>query len=304
MNFVSIGPPMLDISARDGKARKSLGMELEECIFVGEERFEEILAKVKNRILCKYPGGNEKNFSEGFAKLGGQVKFYGALGKDEVGRVIEGHLRKCGVKVRLRKVVGRTGKVLSLLEGGKQSYVSFRGVSGEKSGAKFKNKIMYFSTYAIAEYGRISNEVLGLAKKNRYFFALENAGIVKKYKGLHLKLANSKNCIAVSGNESEIPALFGNFEKAKEWAKKSKKQLFIKLGKMGSMGIFNGKFYKEKAFRVMVLDSTGAGDYFNAGVAYAMVKGMKESEWLKLGNRLGAESCKHYCAKIGKGFKM
>jgi len=65
------------------------------------------------------------------------------------------------------------------------------------------------------------------------------------------------------------------------------------------MGILNGKFYREKAFRVRTLDSTGAGDYFNAGVAYAMAEGMEESKWLKLGNWLGAESCKHYCAKIG-----
>jgi len=299
MDFVSIGPPMLDISARDGRIRNGLGMELEECMFVDSRRFEEILAKVKNKILCRYPGGNEKNFSEGFAKLGGRVEFYGTLGNDEEGRIIERHLKKCGVKANVRKVNGRTGKVLSLLEKGKQSYVSFRGVSAEKTGARFKGRLMYFSTYAIAEYGGISKEVLALAEKNRYFFALENAGIIKKYKRLHMELANSENCIAISGNESEIPALFGDFEGAKRWAERNGKQLFIKLGGKGSMGIINGKFYEQKAFRVRVVDSTGAGDYFNAGVAYAMVKGMKENEWLRVGNMLGAESCKYYCAKIG-----
>ncbi|MGC8899442.1 MAG: carbohydrate kinase family protein [Candidatus Micrarchaeia archaeon] len=303
MDIASIGPPMLDMSAKDGKTRKDLGMELEGCIFVGSRRFEEILAKVKNKILCKYPGGNEKNFSEGFAKLGGKIEFYGALGKDGEGRMIERHLKGCGVKARVRKVDGRTGRVLSLLEKGKQSYVSFKGVSAEKTGAKFKNKIMYFSTYAIAEYGGISKEVLALARRNEYFFALENAEMIKKYRRLHLELASSKNCIAVSGNESEIPALFGNFERAKRWAKENKKQLFIKLGENGSAGVLNGKFYRENALKVRVKDSTGAGDYFNAGVAYGMLKGMRESEWLKLGNRLGAESCKYYCAKIGKSFK-
>ncbi|MEM4336343.1 MAG: carbohydrate kinase family protein [Candidatus Anstonellales archaeon] len=303
MDIVAIGPPMLDISAGDGKIRKDLGIELEECIFVDGKRFEEILAKVKNRILCRYPGGNEKNFAEGFAKLGGKVELYGTIGKDWEGKTIEEHLKKCRVKAKLREVKGRTGKVLSLLEKGKQSYVSFKGVSGEKTGAKFRNKLMYFSTYAIAEYGSISEEILELTKKNKYFFGLENAGIIKKYKHLHIAIAKNKNCIAVSGNESEIPALFGSFEKAKNWARKNGKQLFIKLGERGSMGIINGKFYKEKALRVRVKDSTGAGDYFNSGVAYAMLNETEEKKWLKIGNMLGAESCKYYCAKIGKVLK-
>lgn len=303
MNVAAIGSPMLDISARDGKIRKNLGMELEGCIFVDEKRFEEILAKVKNKILCRYPGGNAKNFAEGFAKLGGKIEFYGALGKDREGKMVEKHLKKCGVKTKLRKLEGRTGKVLSLLENKKQSYVAFKGVGAEKTGAKFRNKLMYFSTYTIAEYGSISEEVLRLTKDNEYFFSLENAGIIKKYKELYLAVANNENCIAVSGNENEIPALFGSFEKAKEWAKRKRKQLFIKLGGKGSMGILNGKFYKEKATRVAVRDSTGAGDYFNAGVAYAMLNGMDEGKWLKVGNILGAESCKHYCAKIAKVLK-
>lgn len=46
----------------------------------------------------------------------------------------------------------------------------------------------------------------------------------------------------------------------------------IKMGQKGSVAIKDGKIYKQPPFKVKAIDTTGAGDTFNAGFLYGVMK--------------------------------
>jgi len=64
----------------------------------------------------------------------------------------------------------------------------------------------------------------------------------------------------------------------------------IKLGAQGSAMLRGGKVYEESPVTVSVVDTTGAGDCFNAGFIHGVLSGAPPQEWLRVGNICGAFS--------------
>jgi hypothetical protein len=64
----------------------------------------------------------------------------------------------------------------------------------------------------------------------------------------------------------------------------------VKLGRRGSRLMSAGSVCRVAAPRVRVVDTTGAGDAFNAGFLCAFLRGRSPRECLALGNRVGAQS--------------
>jgi len=66
--------------------------------------------------------------------------------------------------------------------------------------------------------------------------------------------------------------------------------VIVKLGESGSMWLAPGRDTHAPAPHVKVVDTTGAGDAFNAGFLYAWMNGRTPAECLALGNKIGAQS--------------
>jgi sugar/nucleoside kinase (ribokinase family) len=64
----------------------------------------------------------------------------------------------------------------------------------------------------------------------------------------------------------------------------------IKCGKSGAMAVSEGRHYAAEGYPVRVVDTTGAGDSFNAGFIYGYLNHLPVEECLKLGNGCGALS--------------
>ena len=62
----------------------------------------------------------------------------------------------------------------------------------------------------------------------------------------------------------------------------------IKLGKKGSLAVKDGVTYEAPAFSVKAVDTTGAGDSFNAGFIYGYLRQMDIRACLECGNGCGA----------------
>ncbi|MEA2030077.1 MAG: PfkB family carbohydrate kinase [candidate division Zixibacteria bacterium] len=75
--------------------------------------------------------------------------------------------------------------------------------------------------------------------------------------------------------------------------------IVITRGTKGSVGFENGKLYRQKAFRVKAVDTTGAGDAFHVGYLYGLLEGKDISERLKLGSAVGALKCTQPGARAG-----
>jgi ribokinase len=68
------------------------------------------------------------------------------------------------------------------------------------------------------------------------------------------------------------------------------KAVVIKLGAKGSRLISGEARMRSKPLRVKVVDTTGAGDAFNGGFLYALLRGQTLPKCLEMGNRVGALS--------------
>jgi len=73
----------------------------------------------------------------------------------------------------------------------------------------------------------------------------------------------------------------------------------LTLGKRGCMVVNGGKLSKFKAFRVDVVDTTGAGDAFEAGFLYSIIKGISPSDAAIVGSAVAALKCTKLGAQTG-----
>lgn len=82
-----------------------------------------------------------------------------------------------------------------------------------------------------------------------------------------------------------------DIEKVAELLSKEVKLLIIKLGEKGALVLEDEKKYYRSGFKVDVIDTTGAGDAFNAGFLYGRLNNYDLDKCLLIGNACGALSC-------------
>ena len=72
--------------------------------------------------------------------------------------------------------------------------------------------------------------------------------------------------------------------------RRSARNTVVKLGRRGSRWIAGGRDLSAPAPRVRAVDTTGAGDAFNGGFLFALLRGYPARECLRIGNFVGARS--------------
>jgi ribokinase len=75
------------------------------------------------------------------------------------------------------------------------------------------------------------------------------------------------------------------------------KQVICKVGENGAWVIGRGEIRHFPAFRINVVDTTAAGDAFNAGLAVALEKGLTLEQVLIWANAAGALACTKFGAQ-------
>lgn len=102
----------------------------------------------------------------------------------------------------------------------------------------------------------------------------------------------------ITPNETEIEILADKKVENEEELKKAAQMLFDKgiktiIAKLGSKGaaiIKRDEYVNIPGFKVDAVDTTAAGDSFNAGFAFALARGKNLKECVKFGNAVGAIS--------------
>lgn len=100
---------------------------------------------------------------------------------------------------------------------------------------------------------------------------------------LDVLLMNETECLHYSGKSTAREAALDFAENGCLAA--------IKLGKKGALCCRDGQIFVREGFSVPVVDTTGAGDSFNAGFVYGFLTGADPETALDLGNGCGALSC-------------
>jgi len=247
-----------------------------------------------------YVGGGAALFTLGLGKLGLHPVFQGTIGDDCYGKFILEEFEQKHVDSSLLKISkkNKTGISISFTNENDRSFLTYRGTNIEMNLDLIeidnvqKARHIHVTGYAGSKN---HNQYLNLLKKVKetkdttvsFDVGWDSTG--EWYEGIY-QLFPYIDVLFM--NETEA-IHYGRKISAKEAItefSKYCKLVVAKLGEKGSIAISDGKVYEVNSYHVTVVDTTGAGDSFNAGFIYGLLKGKTVTECLKYANGCGALS--------------
>jgi sugar/nucleoside kinase (ribokinase family) len=236
----------------------------------------------------------------GLARLGEAVSFLGKVGDDPWGRFCLDAMGARGIDVSrvARDPAIKTGVTVAFTSSRDRALVSFLGsiaalAADEVDEAAFAGfQHLHVSSYFLQE--RLRPGMRGLFARAR------RAGLTTSLDpgcdpsgrwegGLRETLAEVDLFFP---NEVELCGLAGGDdpEEALRELANGRTRVVAKLGREGAKALDGGSVVHVPAFAVDTLDTTGAGDSFDAGFLHAWLRGAKVLDCLRLGAACGAIS--------------
>ncbi len=255
------------------------------------------------RTFSTFHGGKGANQALGVARLGFPVSMVGKVGDDSFGSALKGALRKAGVNVKaVGMAKGSSGVALiNIGDDGQNNIVVVPGANGKllpkditRASALLRRAEMFL---AQLEIPLITMETLAVfAHKNKIPLMLDPAparelpqGLLQCATWITPNESETRILCGLGANEPVTPATAARC--ADLLLERGPKNVLIK---MGSQGVFlaTGAGTREMipAFAVKAVDSTAAGDAFNAGFAVSLLSGAAPAQAARYASAVAAIS--------------
>jgi len=242
---------------------------------------------LKNKKTMQQAGGSVSNTMAGISCLGGKAFFNGKVGRDKLGFGYEMLTRRQGVYCDLRKDDTNTGNVVALItKDSERTFATYLGSSvkfTKKDVNKkelLKSRILHLEGYMLEnpELKKASLYAMKIAKRNGMIVSADLSDpslIQRNLKEFRKIVKRYVNILFLNENEAKVFTGCKDEKYALLEASKYVKLAIVKLGKNGSMMKIRNKILKFKVFPSdKVVDTTGAGDMYAAGILYGIAKGL------------------------------
>lgn len=275
-----------------------------DIVIPGVGKFPEPGQEDLTDTMDTYVGGGAALFTLGLGKLGLKPVFQGLIGEDCYGRFIREEFGKSNVDNSLLRFSdkNKTGISLSFTNEKDRSFLTYRGTNAEIS-------LKSIDLNQVQQARHI--HVTGYEGRKNHGEYLKLLTEIKAFKSVSVSFDVGWDA---SGEWFEgiyelfplIDVLFMNETEAVHYGRKTEAREAVKdfaaytciavakLGKKGSLACRDGEFYEAVPYKVKAVDTTGAGDSFNAGFIYGYLKGKSLTECLSIGNACGALSVTAY----------
>lgn len=312
---------------------KEWGLEKAGTIF---REPNQLLFMDKLEFVKRIPGGSAANTivcasylalrNDGIANRNGLV---GTLGDDEIGKFYRqstfftqhnGKLSQYIIDYITTLPGGESGYCLILVtpDGERTQLPQLRVATDIRVPTEeiFNYKYLHITGYEIISSEPVLMEAIEHAYNNGVgiSFDLSEHDIVKK--NLNKFNEIGKKSTIITGNEFESKAYVGldplnnpeeyasvDFKYIAEEMARHSPIAIVKLGDRGSLiKPSNGPIIEIPAYKTNMLDATGAGDGYNGGFLYAMIKGYSPEEAGHLSSKLGARCCEVYGGRINSQY--
>lgn len=229
-------------------------------------------------------GGKGANQAVACALLGADVMMFGKVGDDDNGKNILSHLKNKNVNVDNVHIENGENTGLAVITVGENdnTIIVIKGAN-DKVDKKYIDEIK--NELFKCDYVILQHEIP--LETNEYIINICHEKGIKTV--LNPAPANevSKNVIDkvtyITPNEHEVKLIFGD-EPIEDLLKKYKEKLVVTLGSNGATTYANDEIIKVPCIKANVVDTTGAGDTFNAAFVVGIAKGLDANKALNFAN--------------------
>jgi sugar/nucleoside kinase (ribokinase family) len=253
-------------------------------------------------------GGGAAIFSLALAKLGLRVAFNGILGDDLYGRYVREHFSKSGIDTRMIKTskINQTGVSIAFNPDTDRSFISYAGTNSELrlDGLDYdqigQGRHVHITGYKGQgnhdAYIKMAKELKARGMTISCDVGWDDTG--EWYKGV-FEFMSYVDIFLMNETEAFHYTGLENINESLRFMSQYCGNVAIKLGAQGSAAINDGVITTQAAFRVKSVDTTGAGDCFNAGYLMGFLTGQDVKNSLVIGNACGAKSVSAYGGSAG-----
>jgi sugar/nucleoside kinase (ribokinase family) len=259
--------------------------------------------KVKTSIfvdtLMHSAGGGAVNSSKTLGKLGLDVSIYSKIGNDPLGKMIEESLNKNNVNTTnlvISQEENTSTVIVGVHENADRSFISYHGVlsSFSETDIDFQeivecDYLIYSDLFNLPKIdGVVLKNIFNKAKENNVVTLLDStwgiSGLIPELLELLLPFTDyflpsidDCNVMFPGKSDKELIQIF---------IEMGASNVILKKGAEGVIGFKNGKYYESLPydFNEDVVDTTGAGDNFNAGFIYGIANQFDFENSIKIGS--------------------
>ena len=264
---------------------------------VSEQRQAALAHRLTGRPRHGAAGGSAANTAVGVAQFGGSAAFAGKIGSDDDGALYRRSMADAGVSFEGDEVAGSpTGSSLILVTpDAERTMQTNLGASYHLRAADVdtgrigRSQVLYVEGYlfasplteAVVRHAMTAAASAGI----RIALSFSDPSMVVNF-GDAIRHATRTKADLLFCNEHEAAVYTGRERREESLAELARDcpLVFMTVGRDGSLIAEGGRVTKVDGYDVPVVDTTGAGDMYAAGVLYGLTHGLSPAQSGKLGS--------------------
>ena len=311
LDVVGVGNAIVDVLAQASDeflARN--GLTKGSMTLIDEARAQELYASMGPGVEAS--GGSAANTMAGVAHFGGKPAYIGRVCNDQLGEIFSHDMRASGVNFAVPPVSGgpSTARCLILVTPDAQRTMNtYLGACVNLCPEDIdealvqRGKVLYLEGYLWdkpkAKEAFVKAARIAAAAGRKVALSLSDSFCVTRHRDSFLELVAS-HVDVLFANESEIKALYQteSFDDAARQARSQTRLAALTRGARGSVLLSAEEQVEIPAEPIdKVVDTTGAGDLYAAGVLYGITHGESLARAGRRGSIAAAEIIGHYGAR-------
>jgi sugar/nucleoside kinase (ribokinase family) len=310
-DVIGVGSAIVDVlSHTDDAFLEAHGMAKGSMALVeSEEDAEKIYAAMGPGV--EISGGSVANSMVGVASFGGRAAFLGLVRDDQLGEVFAHDIRAAGVSfdVAPRSEGPSTARCMILVTPDAQRTLNtFLGISNQFGSAELDtarvaaSRVLFCEGYLWdvpeAKEAMVEAMTVASAANRKVAMTLSDPFCVERHRAEFLALAEGRIDILFA-NEEEVCSLYevDEFDEALQRVRGHCDIACLTRSAKGSVIVAGEEVHVIDAYPTEVVDTTGAGDLYAAGVLYGYTRGLDLATSGRLGARAAAEVISHLGAR-------
>ena len=252
-------------------------------------------------------GGSAGNTVAGLSSLGARAAFMGKVAEDQIGRDYVADMRRIGADFFGSPLIGGASTARSMIAvtpDGERSMNTYLGASTEFAAndvdkdAVAAGAWLYLEGYLFdkpaAKTAFVHASEIAQAAGRKVAITMSDVFCVDRHRDSFVHLIRT-HCDLVFANEAELLAIYEttDFDEAVSQIRKDSQIAAITRSSKGSVIVSGADTWEAPVAPAHVVDATGAGDQYAAGVLYGVTHGLSLPEAAALGNLCAGEVISH-----------